>query len=226
MNEQKQKSSKKNNSKPRSFRDTRPYAVVYMFIITFFFTVILVGVSAFTKDRIEANQRIMRERALLTAALPETVNSDTPSMKVNEIYRSQVKEPEDPQTNPLYRVTTAEDKDEVIAYVLPVEGQGFWDRIAGFLALETDRETIIGIAFYAQNETPGLGAEILSEDFRSQFEGKKLASGKIPLEIRSAAAETGKHSVHAITGATQTSNRLEDIITENIAVWRDRETEK
>ena len=226
MNEQVQNTNRGDESRRIPLRQSRPYAVVYMFIITFLFVLILVAVSTMTRERVEANRRIMRERALLTAALPDEVDGGTSSVRVSEIYRNRVREPEDPQADPLYQVMAEEDDEKIIAYVLHLDGQGFWDRIAGFLALEPDKETIIGVDFYDQNETPGLGAQILTEDFRTQFKGKELADRRPHLELRSAAEETDRHSVHAVTGATQTSDRLEDIITANVADWRGEEVEK
>ncbi len=202
----------------------RAYPVLYMFIITFFFAIILVGVSTATRERVEANRQIRRERALLMAALPDAIDRNTPPMKVHQIFTQRVKPPEIPEQDPLYRIASEENEDEIIAYALPLEGQGFWDVIAGFLALETDQETIIGIAFHMQNETPGLGAEILSQEFREQFQGKKLAVNEKPIEFISPTEERDEHSVHAITGATQTSNRLERIIQDDVTAWRQGKT--
>ncbi len=200
-------------------RGHRAYPVAYMFAVTFFFTLILVGISTATRERVEANRRIMRERALLMAALPDTVDRETPSVQVSEIFNRRIKPPPEPEESPLYQVMD-EGQEEIIAYALPLEGQGFWDTIGGFLALEPDQRTITGIAFHEQNETPGLGAEIRSDDFRQQFSGKKLAEEEKPLRIISEVEERDEHSVHAITGATQTSNRLEDIINANVQAWR------
>ncbi|HRU02160.1 MAG TPA: FMN-binding protein, partial [Victivallales bacterium] len=73
-------------------------------------------------------------------------------------------------------------------------------------------------SFYEQNETPGLGAEIMKENFRRQFNGKKLsADGKINFKRKG--EKLSEHDIEAITGATQTSTRLEKIINNSIKEW-------
>lgn len=68
-----------------------------------------------------------------------------------------------------------QDKDaKPIGYVIPVNGFGLWDAIYGYLAVEPDGETVIGISWYEQKETPGLGANIAEEDWQKEFYGKKI----------------------------------------------------
>ncbi len=45
---------------------------------------------------------------------------------------------------------------EIEGYVFPINGMGLWDAIYGFLAIKTDGDTVIGISWYDQKETPGL----------------------------------------------------------------------
>ena len=78
---------------------------------------------------------------------------------------------------------------------------------------------IIGIAFYEQNETPGLGAQITKYAFKNQFNGKIISSSGKPINMRQPGSELGKSDVHAITGATQTSTRLEKIINDALIKW-------
>jgi len=64
--------------------------------------------------------------------------------------------------------------NEVSGYVIPVNGYGLWDAIYGYLAIETDGNTIIGITWYDQKETPGVGAVISDPAWQKGFNGKKL----------------------------------------------------
>ena len=199
-------------------RDNPAYPVVYMFCVTFVFTGIIVGVSAATRERVAQNREIMRERAILMATLPGEVDDRTPSPVVHQTFLDRVVPPEEGET--LYKVM---ENDTLHAYALPLDGQGFWDEIRGMLGLAPDKQTVISIAFHVQTETPGLGAEITRPHFRERFEGKKLAPEGKPLRIVSPAEETTEHSVHAITGATQTSIRVERIIDASVRAWRDQE---
>ena len=51
-------------------------------------------------------------------------------------------------------------------YAFPIAGKGLWSILYGYLAIDADIETIVGISFM-HKETPGLGAEIEKLGFRS-----------------------------------------------------------
>lgn len=59
-------------------------------------------------------------------------------------------------------------------YVIPINGYGLWDAIYGYLAIEPDGNTVIGISWYDQKETPGLGANIAEPSWQSLFPGKRI----------------------------------------------------
>lgn len=44
--------------------------------------------------------------------------------------------------------------------VLPVYGTGLWSMMYAFVALDNDGNTVKGITYYDQGETPGLGGEV------------------------------------------------------------------
>lgn len=70
--------------------------------------------------------------------------------------------------------TKEKEEKKVIGYVIPVNGMGLWDAIYGYLAIETNGNIVIGISWYDQKETPGLGANIAEADWQSQFPDKHL----------------------------------------------------
>jgi Na+-transporting NADH:ubiquinone oxidoreductase subunit NqrC len=70
-----------------------------------------------------------------------------------------------------------------------------------------------------------LGAEITKPQFKNQFDGKRLAEGDVPMELKPAGTELDVNEVHAVTGATQTCTRLEGIINSALVEWR-KEMEK
>jgi Na+-transporting NADH:ubiquinone oxidoreductase subunit C len=88
---------------------------------------------------------------------------------------------------------------------------GLWGVIKGVLALQPDLQTIKGISFYQQEETPGLGGEIGSEWFAKQFVGKRILSGSgAPgFRVLRPGASPGPNEVDGISGATMTSNRVQ-----------------
>ncbi len=68
----------------------------------------------------------------------------------------------------------ASAEDKPLGYVIPVNGYGLWDAIYGYIAVKTDGNTVIGISWYDQKETPGLGANIAEQPWQSLFPGKKI----------------------------------------------------
>src|SRR5690606_13835510 len=58
--------------------------------------------------------------------------------------------------------------------VLPVSGYGLWGTMYGHLALQSDLNTVVGIGFYEQKETPGLGGEIVNPRWVGQWPGKQI----------------------------------------------------
>lgn len=192
------------------------YPIVYMFVVTAFFSSILIGLSRFTQARVEANQEAAFEKAVLLC-LPLEIPEKISSAEAHRIFVDKVVPPDDFSAG-AYRLLEGE---KMAGYALPISGRGFWAEIRGVIGIEADRKTITGIAFHKQAETPGLGAEITGLSFRKQFVGKRIAEGEKPISFRPAGSEAGESDVHAITGATQTSTRLEKIINERLALWRD-----
>ena len=199
-----------------SVKDKAWYPVVYMFIVTAVFSSILIGFSRYTRERVQVNRRVAFERALLLA-LPLAVSEKISATEVHALFSDRVAAP-DQSSAGAWRLI---DGGKLVAYALPIAGRGFWAPIKGAIGIEVDRKTITGIAFYEQNETPGLGGEIMKPRFRAGFAGKIIAASGAPLVFKPEGSPIGVSQVHAITGATQTSTRLERFLNEKLARWRD-----
>ena len=93
--------------------------------------------------------------------------------------------------------------------VVPMHGKGLWGPIWGYVALAPDGKTILGANFDHKSETPGLGGEITTEKFQSQFKGKHISSDGhyVPVEF------------DAITGATKTSNGVKEMIDNTMQMY-------
>lgn len=104
------------------------------------------------------------------------------------------------------------------ALVLPVWGYGLWSTMYGFLALEPDCNTVIGINFYDQGETPGLGGEVVNPNWRALWKGKKVydESGTPVLRLIKGSVSSGQpeaeYKVDGLAGATLTSNGVSNLI--------------
>ena len=118
-----------------------------------------------------------------------------------------------------------ENSSNAAAVAVALSGPGLWGIIEGVIAMEPDLKTIKGIRFYKQIETPGLGGEIASDWFQSQFIGKSIisTSGTPGFRIVKPGGETDSNSVDGISGATMTSIRVETILTRLAErIWKAR----
>ena len=99
------------------------------------------------------------------------------------------------------------DVDGQTKYVFPVYGAGLWGAIWGYVALNSDKDTVYGVYFSHASETPGLGAEIATEHFQNEFVGKKtLEDGSIALGVvKNGKVEKPDYQVDGISGGTITS---------------------
>ncbi|ERI85510.1 NADH:ubiquinone oxidoreductase, Na(+)-translocating, C subunit [Bacteroides pyogenes F0041] len=99
-------------------------------------------------------------------------------------------------------------------YVFPVYGAGLWGAIWGYVALNEDKNTVYGTYFSHASETPGLGAEIATDWFQKQFEGKKaLKNGEIALGVeKNGKVENPESQVDGISGGTITSKGVDAML--------------
>jgi Na+-transporting NADH:ubiquinone oxidoreductase subunit C len=86
----------------------------------------------------------------------------------------------------------------------------------GYLAVKPDFQTVEGLVFYEQAETPGLGGEVKSQKFKDAWPGKKLFADNGDVQIRVIKnAPQDDHSIDALSGATITS----DGVTNALDYW-------
>ncbi len=92
-------------------------------------------------------------------------------------------------------------------YVFPVYGAGLWGAIWGYVALDSDKDTVFGVYFSHASETPGLGAEIASDHFQAEFPGRKtIRDGEVALGVvKHGKVEDADYQVDGISGGTITS---------------------
>ena len=97
--------------------------------------------------------------------------------------------------------------------VIPVYGAGLWGPVWGYLALESDMDTVKGIVMDHAGETPGLGAEITTSKVQDMFKGKTIFEGNdlVSVSMRKGGA-TNNHEVDAISGGTKTCDGVNAMI--------------
>lgn len=102
--------------------------------------------------------------------------------------------------------------------VLPVSGYGLWSTMYGYLVVNSDGNTIGGITFTEQGETPGLGGEVDNPKWKALWPGKKIydADQKAAIHLIKGSVDPSRpeavHQVDGLSGATLTSNGVTHLV--------------
>ncbi len=111
-----------------------------------------------------------------------------------------------------------DDNGAVNRIILPIHGYGLWSTLYGFIALQGDTETVMGVRFYEHAETPGLGGEVDSARWLRQWRGKKIfdAGGRPKIQLVKGGVDHTDpgtiHQVDALSGATLTNRGVENLL--------------
>ncbi len=217
-------------------RNSNIYTVVYAAIMTVVVAVLLAFVFNGLKPTMDTNEKLATQKDILRSV--GIVDAEDPAAIYNEKIESIVIGPDgnliDSLTNkaekisigkefkkrpeerlrPLYIYNAGEGKKE---YIIPIYGNGLWDKIWGWVALQEDFNTIAGISMDHKAETPGLGAEIKDnpERYNEPYIGKTIMNddGKfVSVDMVKGAVKEPQHQIDAISGATITSNGVNEMI--------------
>jgi Na+-transporting NADH:ubiquinone oxidoreductase subunit C len=120
--------------------------------------------------------------------------------------------------------------------ILPVSGYGLWSTMFGFMALEADAQTVVGMNLYDQAETPGLGGEVVNPKWKALWKGKKVYNfsgkelhesnltekgqavdiGEVALGLVKGSVDPSRpgseYQVDALAGATLTSRGVSNLV--------------
>lgn len=101
--------------------------------------------------------------------------------------------------------------------VLPVRGYGLWSTLYGYIALESDANTVAGIGFYEHGETPGLGGEVDNPRWKAAWPGKQVyRDGAVQIGLIKGTvdptAANAAWQVDGLAGATITSRGITNLV--------------
>ena len=194
--------------------NSNAYTIIYASIIVVIVAVMLALVSQVLSPRQEDNRLLDQQKQILVALNQNYDNTDPAAL-----YLSLVNDTIDVNGAPVF-VANIEGNTK---YVLKLHGAGLWGGIGGYLALDADKNTIYGVNFNHESETPGLGAEIVTEKFRSQFPGKhiKNAAGEVVsvAVLKAGKLAEGQEQVDALSGATITCDGVSTMIATNLVEY-------
>ncbi len=131
------------------------------------------------------------------------------------------------------KVFLVKENGAIKSIILPINGYGLWSTLYGFLSLDADGQTVQSINFYDQQETPGLGGEVVNPKWRALWKGKKVYAesdqpslekgliseadiGEPALSLIKGSVDTTKpgseYQVDGLAGATLTSTGVTNLV--------------
>jgi Na+-transporting NADH:ubiquinone oxidoreductase subunit C len=183
------------------------FTIFFMFAVTLVFIAVLSLIYVLTRDTIRLNESLVVKRAVLYVAgleVPQT------GIEADALYQKRVVEVKKEGEVLYYEILSP--SGELQSYVVPVLGAGLWGKIESVVGVEKDLKTLTGIEFIKQNETPGLGGRITESWFKEQFRGKRWPLSTVP-----EGDPAGDQEFQAITGATNTTNGIRDILNNRLS---------
>ena len=180
------------------------------------FCSVLVSVSAVVLKPIQqANKELdFKKNLLISAGLLETdVSRETILAEFEKMEQAVAETSKGERT-----VYVAKSGGKVTHYSFPVEGNGLWSTMYGFMALSEDFRTVRGMGFYEHGETPGLGGEITNPRWLASFEGKRAFDETMEPVLKvikgtvDPASDSAACQVDGLSGATLTTRGVDNLI--------------
>ncbi|WP_026966378.1 NADH:ubiquinone reductase (Na(+)-transporting) subunit C [Algoriphagus terrigena] len=227
-------------------RQSNTYVIVYSAVLTVILGLLLSGSAQILGPRQQEAIALDKKKQILGAVISaEEIAAMTPD-QVNEFYSKRIassvvdingqeiteggvtaekveiakdyKKPADQRAYPVFIYHADGNPDDVESYIFPLYGAGLWDAIWGYIALDTDMNTIGGITLAHAGETPGLGARITEGEVQSRYVGKKIfdESGEL-VAVQMMKGEgkdysSDEHKVDGMSGATITGNGVNNML--------------
>jgi Na+-transporting NADH:ubiquinone oxidoreductase subunit C len=179
--------------------------MIFVVILGLVTSALLLGANALTEERIELNKE-----AKLKSAILDGFDIEYNFTNIHDVFDDTI---------------TILEEDGYTFYVNDLtgsvafrfEGSGLWGPIIGILTLEDDFETIVRITILEQEETPGLGGVVAERPYLNNYVGVKMTPS---IDVTKEGA-TEPNQVDAITGATGTSDKFEEILNKNYDAYSD-----
>lgn len=168
------------------------YTFIYASVMVVVVAALLSAAAISLKPKQVKNAEIEKKQNILASVHIEATATDAESLYEQNIQKAYVvnaageevagdaftvdlkkerSKPLEQRILPVFECQTPEG----LKYILPLRGTGLWGPIWGYLALNEDLNTIYGVNFDHQGETPGLGAEINTPAFQEPFRGKPFS---------------------------------------------------
>ena len=184
------------------------YPVAFMFGLALLLTLALAFLNEVTTPVVEFNQDIELKKKILNVF--DILPADADATAIDKVFKDNVVS-EDYDGKNLY---IYKNGDEVLAYAVPINGPGLWGSISGYIGVSEDLTKTTGLEFIKQDETPGLGGRITEDAYKNQFRGLDISNYTDENIVINRPANGG--NIDAISGATQTSTFVVNMINEDL----------
>ena len=188
------------------------YIIIYSAILVVIVAFLLAFVYQALKPMQDANVALDTKKQILYSLNIRDLDGAEAEAKYAEV----VLEEDEIDGQKVYRCRL----DSLGLYVISMKGMGLWGGISGYVSVyENDGPTVYGAYFNHESETAGLGAEIKdSQAWQEKFIGKKVFKGDLDHVALSVVkkVEDPETQVDCVTGATLTSNGVNDMLHEGL----------
>lgn len=193
--------------------NTNSYTIIYSIVIVVIVAFLLAFVYQVLKPTQDANVALDTQKQILNALNLRNLDNETAAAKYQEVVKAE----KEIDGQKYYECNIDGQKKTVYT----VKGMGLWGGINGFIAVDADNNTIYGVYFNHEGETAGLGAEIKDNiKWQEKFKGKKIhkdGEAGIALGVKKDVSATDPNNVDAVTGATLTSNGVDQMLKEGLS---------
>lgn len=225
-------------------QQSNTYIIVFSVVLTIILGLLLSGTSQVLGPLQQEAIALDKKKQILGAVISASEIEAMTPQQVNDFYANRIsatvvdlsgkeisgieaekveiakdyKRPADQRQYPVFMFHAEGNPVAVESYIFPLYGAGLWDAIWGYIALETDMNTIGGITLAHASETPGLGARITEGEVQSRYVGKKIFDESGALVAVQMQKGEGKdysadaHKVDGMSGATITGNGVNNML--------------
>ena len=189
--------------------NSNAYIIIYSAILVVIVAFLLAFIFKALKPMQDANVALDVKKQILYSLNIRDLDGAEAEAKFNEVVLQEGEE-----QGQKYYICGINGKDIL---VVSLKGMGLWGGISGYVSIyNQDVPTVYGAYFNHESETAGLGAEIKdSQAWQEKFIGKKIFKNddysNIALSVVKKVEEP-ETQVDCVTGATLTSNGVNDMI--------------
>ena len=190
--------------------NSNAYIIIYSAILVVIVAFLLAFVYQALKPMQDANVALDVKKQILYSLNIRDLDGAEAEAKYAEVVKQEAEK--DGQKYYLCEI----NGEEIL--VVSLKGMGLWGGISGYISIHgDDTPTVYGAYFNHESETAGLGAEIKdSQAWQEKFIGKKVfVDGSDTHEVALSVVkkvEDPTAQVDCVTGATLTSNGVDDMI--------------